>query len=321
MKTAASYLRVIGFVLIAFLLLEFTTDEGAMATLNEYPVIWAVLVLLLLFAISVEIIVSALRNILFRSLDEEAQARYLEAEALEKEQQFAGIKRLYKKLAGGKSMEEEGEIILDHNYDGIKELDNSLPPWWVYLFYVTIIFAAVYLVRFEIFKDYDQAQEYEEAVAEAKLEIDEYKRNNPDLINASNVELLTDANDLSAGKAIFTANCVACHKADGGGGIGPNLTDEYWILGGGIKNVFTTLMEGGRPGKGMISWKDDLNPVAIAQVGSYVLSLQGTTPAEPKAPQGEIWVEEGVAPAEAETVEDAAVVTDSTVTIIEEPIE
>jgi len=291
MKTAASYLRVIGFLIIAYLILEFTTKAGAMATLEQYPVIWIVVVLLLLFAISVEIIVAALRSILFRSLDTEGQKNYLEKEALEKDQQFAGIKKWYKKILGSKPMEKEGEIIMDHNYDGIRELDNSLPPWWVYLFYATILFAAVYLIRFEIFKDYDQVQEYEAAVAEAQLEIDEFKRNNKDLVNAETVELLTDPSDLNAGKAIFLEICVACHKADGGGGIGPNLTDEYWILGGGIKNVFNTIMEGGRDGKGMISWKSELSPGEMAQVGSYLLTLEGTTPAEPKAPEGEIWMD------------------------------
>ncbi|MEM7185609.1 MAG: cbb3-type cytochrome c oxidase N-terminal domain-containing protein [Bacteroidota bacterium] len=322
MKTVASYVRVIGFILIAFLLLEFTTEAGAMATLNEYPVIWAVFLLLVLFAISVEIIVTALKSILFRSLDEAAQAKYLAAEAEEKEKRYAGLKKWYQKMLGSKPIAQEEEIILDHNYDGIKELDNSLPPWWVYLFYVTIVFAAVYLIRFEVFKDYTQAEEYEAAVAEAQLEIEEYKRNNPDIINAANVELLTEGSDLAAGKAIFAANCVACHKADGGGGIGPNLTDEYWILGGGIKNIFTTLMEGGRAGKGMISWKDDLSPLEMAQVGSYVLSFQGTTPSEPKAAEGELWVDPDAAPTEADSVmEAAAEVVDSTATTIDEPEE
>lgn len=297
MKTAASYLRLLGFIAIALLLLEFSTEAGAMGTLKEYPIIWAILGMVVIFAIAMEVIVEALKSILFRSLDEEGQKRHMAAAALEKEGQFKGVKRWYKKLLGSKPIEQEGEIVLDHNYDGIKELDNSLPPWWVYLFYATIAFAAIYLVRFEIFKEYNQAQEYEEAVAEAQLEIAEYKKNNKDLVDVNTVELLTDAADLSAGRAIYTANCVACHKADGGGGIGPNLTDDYWILGGGIKNVFKTIMEGGRDGKGMISWRSELSPGEMAQVGSYLLTFQGTTPAEPKAAEGEIWVDPD-APAE-----------------------
>ena len=110
------------------------------------------------------------------------------------------------------------------------------------------------------------------------------------MVDVTTVTLLTESSDLSAGKNIFTQNCVACHKADGGGGIGPNLTDEYWILGGGIKDVFQTISEGGRDGKGMVSWKSELKPLEMAQVASYVLQFQGTIPAEPKAAEGEIWI-------------------------------
>ena len=164
--------------------------------------------------------------------------------------EFKWLDNIYKRLTRSRSIEKEGEIILDHNYDGIRELDNVLPPWWVYMFYVTIIFAVVYLVRFHIVGDYTQTIEYENEVAEAKIAIEEYKKTAKNLVDVNTVEVLTDASDLSAGEKIFTANCVVCHMADGGGGIGPNLTDEYWILGGGIKNVFRTISEGGRDGKG-----------------------------------------------------------------------
>ena len=290
MKTAASYLRVIGFLAIAFLMLEFTTESGALSTIEQYPIVWAILGTVLIFAIAIEIILEALKSILRRSSDVEEQYH-----------PFGGIKRWYKKLLGSKPIEMEGDIVLDHNYDGIKELDNSLPPWWVYLFYATIIFAVVYLVRFEVFGDYDQAEEYESAVAEAQIAIDEYRKNNKDLVDANTVELLTDAADLSAGKQIFADNCIACHKEDGGGGIGPNLTDEYWILGGDIKNVFKTIMEGGRAGKGMISWRSELKPSEMAQVGSYLLTFQGTTPAEPKAAEGELWTDPEAPATEMET--------------------
>ena len=189
-------------------------------------------------------------------------------------------------------MEEEGEIILDHNYDGIKELDNTLPPWWVYMFYLTIFFAIFYWTKYEILDGDSTTVEYEKEVAQAELDIAEWKLTAKDLVDASTVTLLTDASDLEAGKEIFTTNCAVCHKADGGGGIGPNLTDENWIMGGGIKNSFTTISEGGRPGKGMVSWKNDLKPIEIAQVASYILGFQGTTPAAPKVAEGDVWVEE-----------------------------
>jgi cytochrome c oxidase cbb3-type subunit 3 len=229
-------------------------------------------------------------------MDAETKERYLAEK--NKTSEFNWFKNAYKKLVGGKPIEEEGEIILDHNYDGIKELDNNLPPWWIWSFYISIVFAAIYLVRYHVMDGPLMQDEFEMEMAEAKAAVEEYKKNAKDLIDVNTVELLTDAADLEAGKKIFTTNCVACHMADGGGGIGPNLTDEYWILGGGIKNVYRTLVEGGRAGKGMISWKSQLKPSEMAQVASYVLSFQGTTPANPKDPEGEIWV--------AETAEETA---------------
>ena len=201
-------------------------------------------------------------------------------------------KEVIQKWTNAKEIEQEEEIVLDHNYDGIKELDNSLPPWWVYMFYATIIFAVVYLVRFEVMDGDNQVTEYNKAVAEAKASLDKYKETATDLVDVSTVTLLTEDKDLKRGKAIFNLNCVACHLADGGGSIGPNLTDEHWILGGGIKNVFKTVSEGGRDGKGMVAWNKTLKPIDIQKVSSYIISLQGTTPANPKKPEGEIWKEE-----------------------------
>jgi cytochrome c oxidase cbb3-type subunit III len=199
---------------------------------------------------------------------------------------------LLKSWTKAKDIEEEHEIVLDHNYDGIKELDNSLPPWWVYMFYATIIFGVVYLIRFHVLDGDTQAVEYEKAVAEARAEVEKFKATSPNVFDIENVTLLTADADLKRGKAVFNLNCASCHLADGGGQIGPNLTDEYWILGGGIKNVFNTVYNGGRDGKGMIAWNKTLKPEDIAKVASYVLSLQGTTPAVAKAAEGEIWVQE-----------------------------
>lgn len=289
MKTLASYLRVIGFMVLAFLLLEFTIESGDQMAIEKYPIIWGVLAMLLLFAIAVETIAETLKSILYRGLPEDAQEKYLASEKARNQQQFKGIKNLYNKLAGGKPIEEEGEIVLDHNYDGIRELDNKLPPWWLYGFYITIFFAVIYMVRYHIFDGVKQDKEFLIEMEEARIAVEEYKKTAKGLVDVNTVELLADAADLKAGKVIFNENCVACHKADGGGGIGPNLTDEYWILGGGIKNVFNTISEGGRDGKGMVSWKNDLSPLEMAQVASYLLTFQGTTPAEPKEAEGELW--------------------------------
>ena len=296
------WIRVPLLFFLIFGLMEYFIDSGDQPAFIAYPITQFFMLLVLMILIAIELVLKSIENIMFQTLSAEAKARYLEARS--KGWEWKWGKKIYAKLKGTRPIEEEGEIILDHNYDGIKELDNKLPPWWVYLFYATIIFGVVYLARFHVFGDYTQDIEYEREVAAAQAAIEEYKKTAKDLVDVNTVELLTDANDLNAGKAIFEVNCVVCHMADGGGGIGPNLTDEYWILGGGIKNVFNTISEGGRAGKGMVAWKQTLKPSEMAQVASYLLTFQGTTAANPKAPEGEIWVDEN-APAPAEGSEEA----------------
>jgi cytochrome c oxidase cbb3-type subunit 3 len=278
---------VVFFIIIG--LMEYFIDSGDKPALLTYPITQVFLLLVLLILIGIELILKSIENVLFQTLSNEAQERYLDAKSEGWEWKWG--KRMYNKLLGSKPIEEEGEIILDHNYDGIKELDNSLPPWWVYLFYATILFGVVYLVRFHVMDEYTQKEEFEQEMEVARLEIEEYKKTAKGLVDVNTVELLTDAADLAAGKKIFEVNCVVCHMADGGGGIGPNLTDDNWILGGGIKNVFNTISEGGRDGKGMVSWKPILKPAEMAQVSSYLLKFVGTTPANPKAAEGDIWVD------------------------------
>jgi cytochrome c oxidase cbb3-type subunit 3 len=274
-------------------LVEYFVESGDQPAFMEQPIILLFLLLVLLILLAIEGIVGSMDNILYQSLDQEAKARY-DAKKNAPSKLTLWINETYKKLLGSKPIEAEGEIILDHNYDGIRELDNNLPPWWIYSFYISIIFAVVYMVRYHVLNADDQFAEYEIEYAEANKAIEEYKKTAKGLVDFNTVEMLTEASDLNAGQKIFETNCVACHKADGGGGIGPNLTDEHWILGGGIKNVFKTISEGGRDGKGMVAWKSELKPLEMAQVASYVLKFQGTTPAEPKDPEGDIWVDESV---------------------------
>lgn len=291
MKQVYSILRIIGLVALAIILAEITLENNDKNAFEVYPFLWLILGLVLLFAIAIEISVGALYNVLHKSLTPEAREQFDLLEKSKRDAKLEWWRKRYKKLLDKKPVENEGEIILDHNYDGIRELDNNLPPWWLYGFYASIIFAFVYMFKYQVFGGTSQKEEYLIEVAEAELEIAEYKKNAKGLVTVNTVELLTEETDLTAGKSIFLDNCIACHKADAGGGIGPNLTDSYWILGGGIKNVFNTIIEGGRPGKGMISWKSDLKPEEIAQVSSYILSLNGTTPAEPKEPEGELYVD------------------------------
>lgn len=272
-----------------FGLMEYFIDSGEQPAFIAYPMAALFLVFILLLLIGIELILASIENVMFQTLSEDAKEKYLASTS--KKWEWSWGKNMYKKLLGSKPIEEEGEIILDHNYDGIKELDNKLPPWWVYMFYATIIFGVIYMARFHVFGDYDQDTEYLTEITIAEAEIAAYKKNAKDLVDVNTVELLTDASDISAGKKIFETNCVACHMPDGGGGIGPNLTDRNWILGGGIKNVFNTISEGGRDGKGMVAWKQSLKPAEMAQVASYVLTFEGTTAANPKAPEGDIWID------------------------------
>ncbi len=283
------WIRIPVLFFLIFGLMEYFIDSGDKPAIIEYPITQLFLLLVLMILIAIELILHSIENVMFQTLSEEGKAKYLASKNKKLEWKWA--KRVYQNLTKSRAIEQEKDIIMDHNYDGIRELDNVLPPWWVYLFYGTIVFSVIYLVRFHIAGDYTQAEEYEQEVAAARIAIEEYKKTAKDLVDANTVEFLSEAADLAAGEKIFTTNCVACHMADGGGGIGPNLTDEHWILGGGIKNIFTTVSEGGRDGKGMIAWKQSLKPLEIAQVSSYIITLQGTTPANPKAPEGEVWVD------------------------------
>jgi cytochrome c oxidase cbb3-type subunit 3 len=307
-----SWIRVPVAFFIIFGAVEFFIDSGEKPAFIEYPAVLLFLLLVLLILIAIEAIIGALENVMLHKLDDVAKARFLAEK--EKSFKFTWLQDTYQKLLGQKPIEEEGEIILDHNYDGIKELDNNLPPWWLYGFYASIIFAAVYLLRYHVFSGPTQIDELETELADARIAIETYKKTAKNLVDINTVTVLTDAADLSAGKTIFETNCVACHMADGGGGIGPNLTDQHWILGGGIKNVFKTVSEGGRSGKGMIAWKQQLKPLEMAQVASYVLTFEGTTPANPKVAEGDIWVNEE-APVSAIPTEAMEIKTDSIITI------
>jgi cytochrome c oxidase cbb3-type subunit III len=289
-KLIPAYIRVLVIFFAVFGAMEYFIDSGEKPAFIKFPMVSLFLFVFLFLLIAIEVTVNAVDTITYQLLTDEQKAKLAITENISyKESDW--YKKLLKTLTKSEPIENEDDILLDHDYDGIKELDNNLPPWWVYLFYACIIFAVVYLVRFEVMGGDNQEMEFKKEMAQAQIDIDEYKKTAPDLMDEKTVTLLTDPADLAAGKAIFTTNCVACHRADAGGQIGPNLTDDHWILGGGIKNVFHTITNGGRDGKGMIAWKASLKPKEIQHVASYVLSLRGSNPVDPKAPDGEIWVD------------------------------
>jgi len=297
-KLIPSYVRVPLIFAIVFGAMEYFIDSGEQPAFIKFPMVGLFLVVFLFLMIAIEIVVSAVDNVTYHLLTDE-QKKQLEDVQSVSFTESEWYQTISAKLTRSKEIEEEHDILLDHDYDGIKELDNVLPPWWVYMFYITIVFAFVYLLRFHVFNDYTQAEEFETEMATARAEVEKYKLTAPDLMDKDKVTLLTDATALAVGKKLYEVNCVACHRADGGGSIGPNLTDNQWILGGGIKNVFNTLMEGGREGKGMVPWKATIKPSDLQKVASYVLSLEGTNPPDAKAPEGDIWVDENAPKVEA----------------------
>ncbi len=296
--------------------------------------------------------------------------------------------KIKRKKSMAKREKKEKDILLDHDYDGIKELDNDLPPWWLYMFYLTVIWAVGYFLYFHVFgfgdssyaeyqkelnpgwaaestaqsgftllKSYhspyynpegdltprtrlemilaEEKKINEELKAEklAALEsgetgkidvgaisfdelikaamakanpsaLEKLKETFPDLYASldakkpvlaaaevaapaeKEIEALSDANSLASGEGVYSANCASCHGNKGQGGIGPNLTDDYWIHGAGMNDV-VKIINIGVPSKGMISWERTLNQDQIMQVASYILTLHGTNPPNAKAPQGE----------------------------------
>lgn len=192
------------------------------------------------------------------------------------------------KFKGLKPIEKEGEIAMEHQYDGIVELDNPTPPWFMYLFYITIIFAGIYLFYYHLSPNssLSQDEEYTTEVTIAEKAKEEYMKKFANSVNEDNAKALTGKAELEEGAKVYATNCVACHGDKGQGGVGPNLTDNYWIHGGGIKNVFHTITQG-VPEKGMIAWNKTLNPIQVQKVASYILSLKGTNPPGAKEPQGE----------------------------------
>ena len=221
-------------------------------------------------------------------------------------------------------MADYNDDLLDHEYDGIRELDNQLPRWWLYLFYFTIVWGVAYMLYYDVLQiGYSQADEYRRemdpsyvrvSAADSKLlgvipeynsplqtlrtDLTPYARKH--LSGAPAVVMLTAATDttsyqqvedparLALGKEVYVKNCVQCHGQNAEGGIGPNLTDQYWLNGNGDVTFIVKSVTYGYPAKGMIPWRGALQPDDILDVASYVHTLRGTNPPNPKPPQGEL---------------------------------
>lgn len=218
-----------------------------------------------------------------------------------KKSQAKKNKSIWQLINQFKPIEEEDGMDTGHNYDGIRELDNVTPPWFTIGFAASILFALVYLYRFEIAHTaLTQEEEYNAEVRVAKALQDSMLKLEGNKVDENTVAML-DASGIESGMKLFTSNCGACHGDKGQGGVGPNLTDAYWLHGGSIKDVFKSIKYGWQD-KGMKAWKDDFSPTQIAQLSSYIESLKGSNPPNAKEKQGELYVE---------TVELAAANTDS----------
>lgn len=174
-------------------------------------------------------------------------------------------------------------LIADHDYDGIKELDNDLPPWWKWLFYICVAFGIIYMVRLWVLDSDDlyQDREYNKEMADAARATPNQETAEFDLV------VLTDATSLENGKVTYDKICQVCHLLDGGGLVGPNFTDDYWIHGNSLDDMWETVNNGVIE-KGMIAYKDQLSQTQRLEVISYIITLRGTTPAKPKAAEGEL---------------------------------
>lgn len=264
-----------------------TAADTATSSLQEMAsndsFLWMILtleIILILIGLVLIVVILKMKSILFGA--EEAEG----AEAVESVSFF---EKWASKLQDAVPVDREEEIMTDHEYDGIIELDNNLPPWWKMLFNLSILFAAIYIGFYHLSDAGPSSEEeYLTAMEEARIEVETFMAQKANSIDELNVVAVSDESALAEGKQIFQTSCAACHGKEGQGGVGPNMTDNYWLHGGDIKDVFKTIKYG-VPEKGMISWKTQLSPSQMQSVASYILTLVGTNPPNPKDPQGDLY--------------------------------
>ncbi|HEY0244055.1 MAG TPA: cbb3-type cytochrome c oxidase N-terminal domain-containing protein [Mucilaginibacter sp.] len=280
---------IIAFTALVSIVQPVLADDGSMSsgTLQNYIGYGIIVATLLLFLIVMLVLLRTFK-ILTRLIlkqqgytEEEIAAEMKPAKKERKPKEDVWIK-----LLSLRPLAEEKEILIEHDYDGIQELDNPTPAWFMVLFYCTIIFAAGYLLNYHVFHIGQlQYEEYKTEMAEADVAKKIYLSKAANRVDENSVKLVTDPAVLAAGQAIFAQNCKPCHGDHAQGNVGPNLTDDYWLHGSKINDLFKTIKYG-VPAKGMPTWEKQLSPKQISDVANYVKSLHGTNPANPKAPQG-----------------------------------
>src|SRR5690606_120962 len=253
---------------------------GAGNIYNDILIIALIVVMIALLA-SALVVNKAMKSIINLTMP------HLAAEQQAKKTKKIDWQAILAKMLSLRPIEEEKGLEIDHEYDGIKELDNPVPAWFNALFYSTITFGVVYLLVYHVFGwGPNQDQEYQREMALAERAKQEFLAQSASQIDESTIEIDATGTLAASGKAIYMTNCAVCHGNVGEGGIGPNLTDEYWLHGGDIKDVFA-VVKYGVPEKGMVPWEQTLTPGQIAEVSNYIITLAGTNPPNPKEPQGE----------------------------------
>jgi cytochrome c oxidase cbb3-type subunit 3 len=246
------------------------------------------ILLLLILVVAVAIYTVRVLNV----LTEEAARSKAEQTGVEYRPTISWWQQIWERMNASVPVEQEKDIELDHSYDGIRELDNHLPPWWKWLFYGSIAFSVVYLIVYHVTGTLPlSGDEYKRELAVAEDQVRRYLASQPQaVIDENTLEYTADPEAIEKGKTVFiNNNCGGCHRNDGGGNaIGPNITDEYWLHGGSVKDIFVTIRDGVVE-KGMPAWGKTMSAQDVKNVTFFVMSLQGTNPPDAKKPQGELF--------------------------------
>ncbi len=299
-------------VILAMLLFvpSFVRAEDVSGTMESSTLFWAVIIILVILIgalLAVMSMLFTLKNV----LDQDAKKQAI-ATGAEVPESTSIWKNFTQSLWNRASVEEEKDLVIDHDFDGIKELDNHLPPWWLYSFYGTIIWGIAYVLVYHVFESAPlQIEEYNNEIAAAEASLIKFREKNPEKkIDLTNYTFSSDAVQIANGGKIFGGQCATCHKADGGGLAGPNLTDKFWKNGGSASAIYNVVTNG-VANTAMIAWGGTFNASQISDIVAYVHSLQGTNPAGALGPDGKEYIAEKIIDTTTAMIQKDSVATDT----------